>query len=182
MFRAEKFFKGIPTSHNRVLRDREFMLRLHGGYTEQVTFSDLFVNENYLYARDNFFPMLISKFKDILIIGNWRCQPRDQLRDAKLIGVRDNFFVDFDETRSHIVENIIDAPTGSLILSSASSLSNIIGLDLFKTRPDLTFLDVGTAINHLLGLPSMTRAYHKLAKNNIKGLGYRLSTEYRLKW
>ena len=40
MYRAEKFYKGIPTAHNKALKDREFMLRLNGGFSLEMTFSE----------------------------------------------------------------------------------------------------------------------------------------------
>lgn len=187
MFRGSNFFKGIPTSHNRAVIDREFMLRLNGGYTEEITFADLLVNENYLYTREKFFPMVISNFEDIFIVGNWRSQLKGELGKAELIKIPDNFFIDFEETKNNVLTSLISVPRGSLILSSASSLSNIIGFELFKKRPDLTFLDVGTAINDWLGLPSMTREYHRLAEDTaplagLSRLGYRLRKEHKLQW
>ena len=52
IFCESAYFKGVPTRHNNALVDREFMLRLNGGFTPQMTFSDLFLNSNFLRARE----------------------------------------------------------------------------------------------------------------------------------
>ena len=64
--------------------------------------------------------------------------------------------------KNDILNNLFDIPSGSLILSSASSLSNIIGFELFNQRNDITFLDIGTSINDLIGLQEITRTYHEI--------------------
>lgn len=48
LFREKNFYKGIPTA----LKDREFLLRLNGGFDTNMTFSDLFLNSNYRKYRD----------------------------------------------------------------------------------------------------------------------------------
>ena len=63
MYRGAAYFKGIPTRHNNAIIDREFLLRLNGGFTSQMTFSDLFLNSNFTRARSNFFPLLAEYFK-----------------------------------------------------------------------------------------------------------------------
>ena len=78
-------------------------------------------------------------------------------------------------------------PRHSIVLSSASSLSNVIGMAVRMKRDDVTFLDVGTAINDLLGLRSKTRAYHdvmfaKSMKEKIRALRVKSQRRHRLRW
>ena len=47
--------------------------------------------------------------------------------------VPDNFFK-LSKRKNDILNNLFDIPSGSLILSSASSLSNIIGFELFTKK------------------------------------------------
>ncbi len=181
------YFKGVPALHNNALCDREFMLRLNGGFTPQMTFSDLFLNSNFLRARARFFPFLVESFEDLLVVGNWRCELRGYLVKGGLIQVPDDFFSSYQQTLNSVKAALHDAPESALILSSASSLSNVLGHSLRLSRPDLTFLDIGTVLNDLIGLPLGTRAYHKLInpqtlKERIAAWSYHTSKEYQLTW
>lgn len=181
------YFKGIPTRHNNALGDREFMLRLNGSFTPQMTFSDLFLNSNFLRARSNFFPFLASSFADLLVVGNWRCKLKSYLEQGRLVQIPDDFFSSYLQTLDSVLAALQDAPQSALILSSASSLSNVLGHRLRLSRPDLTFLDIGTVLNDLMGLPLGTRAYHKLIAPRTVGERfaawyYRRHREYQLQW
>lgn len=187
IFCENYYFKGIPTKHNSAIHDREFMLRLNGGFTSQMTFSDLFLNSNYLRARNYFFPFLVASFENIFIVGNWRCKLEGYLDKGTLVQIPDDFFSSYKKTLNTVQSKLFDVPQSALILSSASSLSNILGHQLRLSRPDLTFIDVGTVLNDLMGLPLGTRAYHSLLNNRTiheKFIAWRYSLrkEYRLKW
>lgn len=180
-FRSENFYKGIPTSHNNAIADREFMLRLNGGYSTNMTFADLFLNSNYQNYRSNLVP-LFGTFEKIYIIANYRSKPVGELRKSTLIEVPDNFFSCYDETLSHVMEKLILIESNALVLSSASSLTNIVGYKLFNERSDLTFIDIGTSVNDLLSLDSRTRSYHAVQGNILNNIKYRLSKGYKIKW
>ena len=187
IYRTDFYFKGIPTSHNNAVIDREFMLRLNGGFSTEMTFSDLFMNSNFILARDNFFPSIIGEFDNVIVVGNWRCELRGYLRNAELIQIPDDIFSSYQKTLDSVQTALQVAPNNALILSSASSLSNVLGHRLRISRPDLTFIDIGTALNDLLGLPLGTRAYHKLiAPHTIRerflAWRYKQHPEYKIRW
>ena len=187
LFSDQAYFKGIPTCHNNALGDREFMLRLNGGFTQQMTFSDLFLNANFIRSRTSFFPSIAECFDDLLVIGNWRCELKNYLAKARLVQIPDNFFASYQLTLETVLATLLEAPQSALVLSSASSLSNVLGHRLRMIRPDLTFLDIGTVLNDLMGLPLGTRAYHKLInprtlRERIDAWRYRQHKEYQLKW
>jgi hypothetical protein len=187
IYSNETYFKGIPTSHNNMLEDREFMLRLNGGFSSQITFSDLFLNSNVNKSRSKFFPFIVSNFEQINIVANWRCKLSGILSKGKLVQIPDDFFSSYEVTLKSVMSVLQEIPKYSLVLSSASSLSNVIGMQLRIIRPDLTFLDIGTVINDYLGLPLGTRTYHKYIKPRtiteyIDALRYRYRNEYKIKW
>lgn len=187
MFSDIGFYKGVPAAHNNAINDREFMLRLNGGFSPQMTFSDLFLNSNFLHARAKFFPSVLKSFESVFVIGNWRCKLNGNLAHARLVKIPDNFFSSYEDTLDNVMAELRDVPSRSLVLSSASSLSNIVGYRLRVIRPDLTFLDIGTLLNDLLGLPLNTRSYHKLMNprslgEKVSALRYKLSKQYRLSW
>ena len=76
---------------------------------------------------------------------------------------------------------LLEVPKNSLVLSSASSLSNTLAYKLFLKRDDITFIDVGTSINDLLSLDSKTREYHGEG-SFIKEFFYKRSKRYNIKW
>lgn len=181
LFKNDRFYKGIPTSHNKAYKDKDFMLRLNGGFDYNITFSDLFLNSNYKRYRDEVVP-LFEKFDSIYVIANYRAKPTDILSNAKHISVPDNFFSSYVETLNSVLEQVQKVEKGSLVLSSASSLSNIIAHKLFLDRKDITFLDIGTSINDLLSMDSMIRSYHKQKKGFFRKLFYKKSKSYEIRW
>lgn len=181
LFRDKKFYKGIPTSHNDAIKDREFLLRLNGGFDTNMTFSDLFLNSNYKKYRDKIVP-LFEVFENIYVIANYRAKPIEILEKAIHIHIPDNFFATYDSVINDVYAQIKDIPNGSLILSSASSLSNILGHKMFTQNPNITFLDIGTSINDLLSLSHNTRAYHSEEKSFFQKLFYRTKKGYEIKW
>jgi len=181
MYRAKIFFKGIPTAHNKALEDREFMLRLNGGFTLEMTFADLFLNSNYQKYLAEVVP-LFENYKNVYIIANFRAKPIGLLSKAKHIKVGDNFFADYDKNLDHVMSELDNIEDGSLILSSASSLTKIVGHKLFLRNYKVTFLDIGTSINHLLSLDDKIRDYHKKNSSFIKKILNVKDKGYEIKW
>ena len=163
IFKSEFFYKGIRTfsiNDTESIIDREFLLRLNGGFDNYITFSNLLINENYLLFRSNMFPLILKKFKKIVVVSNWRAKIK--FKCYAHIKVSDNFIKNYENELTTILNSLINIPAHSIVLCSASSLTNILGHKLFLLRPDLTFLDVGTSINDLFSLANDTRVYHKL--------------------
>lgn len=187
IYSGKNYFKGIPTRHNLAVKDREFMLRLNGGYDENMTFSDLFLNSNFNFFRENVLPKLLSKFDNKYFIGNFRCKFEKEFKGLSLIDIPDNFFLDYDSVFVNTHLKLLEIPEFSLVFSSASSLSNTLGYRLKMDRPDITFIDVGTVVNDLVGLDASTRGYHVLNNklgliNKISAFAYRIRNEYKIRW
>lgn len=181
LFRGKTYFKGIPTAHNDALRDREFLLRLNGGFDSNMTFADLFLNSNYRTYRESVVP-LFQQYQNIYVIANFRAKLAGILDSAKHIAIPDNFFRSYDQVSVDVFEKLKKSEDGSLILSSASSLSKIMGFWLYKAGKNVTFLDIGTSINDLLSLSHNTRAYHSEEMSWIRRISYRRERGYRIKW
>jgi hypothetical protein len=183
-FKDNNYFKGIPTSHNKALDDRKMMLDLNNGLDDSITFADLFLNSNYEQYLKEVVP-LFENFENIIVIANYRAKPMGILGKAKHIDIPDNFFANYDEVLLSTMNRLKDIEKGSLVLSSASSLSNILGHKLFLERKDVTFLDIGTSINELLSLDSNIRSYHKQKnKSFIKKIFRKIfkKTKSNIKW
>jgi hypothetical protein len=178
LFRGENFYKGIPTLHNDALKDREFLLRLNGGFDARMTFSDLFLNSNYMNYRKKLVP-LFGEYSKVYVIANYRAKPIDLLSGAVHIKIPDNFFLEYKKTLDSIMKQLGKIDDNSLVLSSASSLSNIIAHKLHVKN--ITFIDIGTSVNDLLSLDSETREYHG-SMSSLENYFYKRSKRYNLKW
>jgi hypothetical protein len=181
MFRKDNFFKGIPTSHNNAIIDREFMLRLNGGYTSEVTFADLLLNSNYQSYRNHVIPLL-GEYENIYVIANYRSKLMGVLASATHISIPDNFFEKYDEVLEDVMLQLTSIEPRAIVISSASSLSNVVAFRIAQQRADITFLDVGTSLNDLLSLDSGTRAYHATTKGWVKRFFYQSTKGYEIKW
>ena len=185
-FKSDNYIKGIPTSHNNALADRELMASLNQDSYSNLTFSDLFLNQNFIRFRYKVLPELLT-FKDVYYVGNFRADPTRIVESWNHIQIPDDIFFDYQSNKKQLFNTLINVPVGSLILFSASSLSNIIAHQIFLNRSDLIILDVGTSIHDLVGLQSGIREYHLLLEKNnfksiVKKLRYTINKSYKLKW
>ena len=114
---------------------------------------------------------------------------RPQLISAswRLIAVPDNFFSDYQSVKWRVISEVQTIPENSLVLSSASSLSNVVGHTVDINRPDLTFIDIGTTLHGQMGLHPATRDYHVeglnwTQRNVAPKIRYRRARHYRIRW
>tara|TARA_Y100000739_G_C20496693_1_gene412970 strand:- start:171 stop:959 length:789 start_codon:yes stop_codon:yes gene_type:complete len=178
--RMRNFYKGMP--HKRSIKDRDLLVTLNGGLDENITFADLLINSNYKFFREKIVP-LICNYKNVYLIANFRAKPINILKKSKHIKIPDNFFDNYQQIRDEVIDKLLNIPKGSLILSSASSLSNIVGYRIFQLRKDITFLDVGTSINDLLSLDKITRSYHvTYFSKGLKPFLRKLRPSFYIRW
>ena len=185
-FKSDYYIKGVPTQHNNAILDRNLMVELNGNSEENLTFADLLLNENFIKFRKIILPKLIEN-SEVYYVGNFRAAPSSVSVSWKHIQVPDNLFLNYQQTKKEILEKLIKIPINSIVLLSASSLSNILAHQLFLVRSDLIVLDVGTSIHDLVGLQGGIREYHLLlepytTKTFIKKIRYKFNKSYKLKW
>jgi hypothetical protein len=184
-FRDPSYIKGIPTRHNKSIKDRDLMIGLNGGL-DNLTFSDLLVNANYRRFLQEFVPLL-QRISNLYVISNFRTRLEHINNQWQLLPLPDDAFNSFSTLVTEIVEILEQAPEHCFVLSSASSLSNIIGHEIRRKRPDITFIDIGTAMHPIFGLEDAKRDYQsQLLPWNTKTLKrkitYQLSTSSRFAW
>tara|TARA_R110000824_G_scaffold101004_1_gene239914 strand:- start:279 stop:1076 length:798 start_codon:yes stop_codon:yes gene_type:complete len=159
----DEYFKGICTGTDPHVGDENFtyMIDLHDGDHETLTFSNLLINANYSRFVEEIVPLFAQR--DILYVVN-------QLADISKLPfeVKKSFEIgsncminDYhiaDEVKQYIKNNNIE---NHIILCSAASLSNYVIYENFKENPNNTFLDIGSCLNPLLGLEGWkyTRGY-----------------------
>ena len=184
--RAMRYFKGVPSAHNNAVADRDFMIEVNGGLDAYLTFSDLLMNSNYRHFLAELVPVLLER-DDVFVIGNFRMRPSLMMPNWRLIAVPDNFFADYANVKTRVCDEVMTVPAEALVLSSASSLSNVVGHAVDVDRPDLTFLDIGTTLHGMMGLDPATRDYHAegqpwTLRAIVPKLRYRRAPHYRIRW
>jgi hypothetical protein len=184
--RGDFYFKGIPTAHNNAIEDRNLMVEFNGDSDENLTFADLLINQNFLAFR-KYLISIFSLYASVYYFGNYRANPTLVNANWQLIPLQDNFFVNYEKVLAASLTELSGVPVNSLILSSASSLTNILGHQLHERRPDLTFIDIGTSMHDLVGMESGIREYHILLARNtprnlVRKTRFAINRSFRLKW
>ena len=161
--KQENYFKGIcTTTDGHVGKDNfAWMIDLHGGDHQTLTYSNLLINANYKRFVEELMPL----FKDRKIIyvvnelANTDNLPFDLVKKF-VIGSNCmiNNFDTADKVSNYIKENNIK---DHIVLCSAASLSNFVIYKCFKENQNNTFLDIGSCLNPLLNLEGWkyTRGY-----------------------
>lgn len=185
-FTAPGYVKGIPTAGNSAVVDRNLMIKWNNGVLWNLTFADLLINSNFKSFRKDFLP-LFKKMPDVYLIANFRAKIHSDLENWKLISVPDNFISSYESDIERIISILKEVPPSSLILSSASSLSNLLGFEIWKIRQDITFIDIGTSLHDVIGLDFGIREYHQLIgkvswHELLPRLKYKLRKGYKLRW
>jgi len=114
-----------------------------------LTWSNLFLNNNYKYYIENIVP-LFSQF-DVYLIVN-------EMADITTLPFYSNIKQDFRVGSNCIINNLDLAQQlpqyiqdnnikNSLFLFSASSLSNVVTYECYKTNKNNIYLDIGTTLN-----------------------------------
>ena len=138
---------------------RDWMIENAGSDIENITFANVFINENYYRFRDLVRP-LFNDYKTVIM-----CNERSRLDDNIFSSVIKDFRVgsnciinDMDKINDMTEWVQQEKPEGYLFLFAASSLGNLCIHELHQIAPNNTFIDVGSALNPDLKL-SLDRGY-----------------------
>ena len=183
---APGYIKGIPTRSNSAIPDRNLMIALNNGVSRNLTFADLLINSNYKSFRRKFLPIFMEK-PNVYVITNFRARIESELHNWRLIPVSDNFIASYESDFNRIMSILTEVPPDSIILSSASSLSNLLGAEIWKIRQDITFLDIGTSLHDIFGLGFGIREYHQLigkvsGRELLLRFKYKARRGYKMRW
>jgi len=157
------YFKGICTGTDPHVGDENFayMIDLHGGDHETLTFSNLLINANYRRFVEELLPLL-SERHIIYVVNKLADVSRLPFEIKKTFEIGSNCMINdynvVNEIKEYIDTNDI---RDYVILCSAASLSNYVIYENFKENPNNRFLDIGSCLNPLLGLEGWkyTRGY-----------------------
>ena len=163
MTRLPNYFKGICTSTDAHVGRENFdwMIKLHGGDHESLTFANLLINANYKHFIEKMVP-LFAKRKILYVANNMANISQLPFVVEKMFEIGSNCMINdyhmTEEIKQYIEKNNIE---DHIILCSAASLSNFVIHDCFKENSKNTFLDIGSCLNPLLDLEGWkyTRGY-----------------------
>lgn len=161
--KQDKYFKGIcTTTDGHVGRENfQWMIDLHGGDHETLTFSNLLINANYSRFVEELIPLLKNR-KVIYVVNEMANVDNLPFDLVKTFRIGSNCMINnFDvpeKVSNYIKDNNVK---DHVILCSAASLSNFITYKCFKENNNNTFLDIGSCLNPLLNLEGWkyTRGY-----------------------
>lgn len=163
-YKADNYYKGLSCRCCIAKGEENFQWQLDligPGDEQNLTWSNLFINSNYLpflnqyleIFADKKIVMIINKNADII---NWRIpfQPVKDFRvgpncivnDYDLI-VKIMHWIDTNNIKDHV------------FLCAASSLSNMIIHQCYKEFPDNTYIDIGSTFNPFIDGIGSRRAY-----------------------
>lgn len=181
------YYVGLP---GRNVLDREAerqqILTWRGGIDERCTFADLLINENYRRFVSTILP-LFHRFRSVVVLGNHRMRPNQLNTSWQLIPVPDDLIGGYPASTSEAERAVLEVPEGSLVLSSASTYSNVLAARVDVQRPDVTFIDVGTALHPFMGMGEAPRDYHVqlsplLGRKSMARLRYRFASHRTIRW
>lgn len=158
------YYKGL--SCRCCVGEDNFKWMINNSENGPYTWANLFVNSNYPYFLNQVLPTIL-KHPIILVCNESAKINTNIINVVKRFNVGSNCIINNadmpNEIASYIADNNIQ---NHIILCSASSLSAFIIHKLNQVDNKNTHLNVGTTINHLIGLP-LNRDYHEVL-NGVK--------------
>jgi hypothetical protein len=152
-YKQPKYYKGISCSCCVGKENFDWQVDLAGGDDESLTWANLWVNGNYSRFISEILPIFYSR--DCVFVGH-----KDANLDRLPFFVKDfrvgyNAMIkDYDkieEMANWIRENNVK---NNIFLFSASTFTNLAVVELFREFPDNTYIDIGTCLAPIMGMPT----------------------------
>ena len=156
-YEEENYFKGINCPCCNGVEAVNFFRNMVSNQ-ETLTWANLLVNSNYPYYLKNIVPLFNNK--EIILIANEKSKFENlPFKVKKFFKVGNNCIINdhhlIEEIKQYTKENNLK---NNIFLFSASSLTQILIYNLWKSNKDNTYMNIGTTLNHMLGL-SCQRGY-----------------------
>tara|TARA_R100001443_G_scaffold84519_1_gene91115 strand:+ start:488 stop:1300 length:813 start_codon:yes stop_codon:yes gene_type:complete len=137
----------------------KLQLDLAGGDDDSLSFSNVFINNNYPRFINEFYTEMVNSKKPVVMVVNEKANLDSlQLNIVKDFRVGRNCIINdhgvIEDIKDWIKENSVE---DHIFLCSASTLSNFIIHDCFKQFPNNTFIDIGTTLNPWIGLDGWSK-------------------------
>lgn len=146
------YYKGITCSCCLPKKDFDWQIELHGGDDESLTWSNLWVNANYPLFIQYTLPLFYNR--KCVFVGHHKANLSKLPFFVKDFRVGYNAMInDYDkinDIKEWIKTNKIE---NHLFLFSASTFTNLAVYELYKDFPNNTYVDIGTCITAITGMP-----------------------------
>ena len=161
----DNFIYGI-SSRNVDEKNYLFLKNFINQKIEFLTFSDIWVNNNYNDFQSNFHKVINDTKKKIVLLTGSKAKPQNL---SKLITISESFLVPgncvryFEKNKDHFLgklDLLSSSYTNTIFLIALGPLSNIAIKFLWQTNPLNIFLDIGSAYDPIL-FGRNSRNYHK---------------------
>ena len=170
-FQEDGYIKGVPRSHNGASARSYYENDL--GCRFNIAYADLFMNSNFRLFLNLCDRIVTKKSRALAGVGNYRLEKSSGPKMSAWFSIGDSAFNDTDRYLRQFSHWYAGLPSNALCLCSASSLANIFAVKACELRSDVTFLDVGSALNFWLDRSVITRDYQVLGG---EGLSARLAS------
>lgn len=160
-YQADDYYVGLSCPCCVGKENSDWMKKERGPEQDNLTWANLLVNANYPFFLEKMVPLFAEK--EIVFVCNKKStfdklpfKVKKDFRIGQNAMINDIGLV--EEMREWIEQNNI---TDHVFLFSASTLSNILIYELFRDFPNNTYIDVGTTLHPLMGMP--------IQRNYLKG-------------
>jgi len=166
----ERYLLGLPCTccadHNEVMEIREKS-------SATLTWANLFVNGNYTQFIENVFPLIQSLPVMVAVNHASSHEAFSSCLKHLRFDIPDNVLQGANETVNRFLDQCSHLNAGTIVLVGASAVAKIMIHKAFILYPQLSFIDIGTTLNPLLGL-GMGRDYLRSYWSN----SYNLNSAY----
>ena len=166
-FKKNNYFKGISCSCCNGKKSVDYMKNIAQN-DKNLTFSNLLQNNNYFFFVEKMIKFL-KKRKIILIANKKHDQKKLPFKIKKKFNIGVNCFVN-DYGISKIIQNYIKANKikNHVFLFSASSLSNVLIMELFEKYDNNTYIDIGSTLNPYFNFQALSKSRSYLSEYWLK--------------
>lgn len=146
------FYRGICTRPDVNLETFNWMVKLAGGDSETLTWSNLLINGNYEKYLNEVLPLFNNK-EVIMVVNESANLNKLPFKIKKDFRVGTNCFINdyglIETIKNYISENNIE---NHLFLVSAASLSNLLIHELHMLSNKNTYFEIGSTLNPIMGM------------------------------
>lgn len=165
-YNKDNYYIGIPCGCCEY-RDK-FRMNIENNFkvnNNNLTFANIFTNSNYFHFKKNIIPIL--KKYPIILISNKNTKLAQFIQ--KGYNVQKWFSVDYNAWKNYqeIIDQVLNYSKSNNIVNHlyivcAGPVSNVLIYNLYKQENRNIYLDLGSVIDHELGLGRGTRNYNRI--------------------
>lgn len=117
------------------------------------SWANLLVNSNYPYFIEKIIPCIQNTGRQVVLAVNKRSSTLAFTSNRPIhVPVPDNVFQNYKSFFCSLESNLSKADDDAIVLIGASTIAKIAIPQFYQRYPSMTFIDIGTTLNPLLGL------------------------------